>query len=134
MMHSKRTWAVKVCSLDEAAADMARCLTYVGCSGWQVDLDGQTWLLLNDSTSEDGAQELGVCLLLEPPDEDVRRALPVAATVRQVESLTVSWIETRTPEQIREAIAECIRNPVDYWKEQRLWLDWTAGHHCGLCA
>jgi hypothetical protein len=70
MLHERRTFQVAdVATPEELAAKLAEH-TWTTCTGFRLG----SLLLLNDSTSEDGAQEYAV----------LRGS-------RQVESLTVSW-------------------------------------------
>ena len=76
MFHSKRTYRVIECNdVDELAKMLgeSQCL----CTGYKC----QGVLFLNDSTSEDGAQEYAIVL----PRKD--------GLGLQVESVTYSWIE-----------------------------------------
>jgi hypothetical protein len=72
MMHSKRRHRVKAyATAIELAHDLLN-MTWTTCSGFSWG----SLVLLNDATSEDGAQEYGV----------LRNG-------RQIESLTVSWMD-----------------------------------------
>lgn len=76
MMYKNRVWAVKTVA---SAEDLARLLTehtWTLCTGFRLS----GYLYLNDSTSEDGAQEYGVIK---------------EATGKQVESITFSWCSRR---------------------------------------
>ena len=73
MLHKNRVFGVKTYDSLDALADALFQYTWVKCAG----LRWGDWLLLNDSFSEDGAQEYAV----------VRESDMV-----QVESLTVSWM------------------------------------------
>ena len=103
------------------AAELKRHTSWVGCAGFQL---GQV-LLMNDSSSEDGAQEFAVV---------------VADSGHQVESLTVSWFE----EERLAGTLERLANGHEWVTMER---DWPAGQdpreridtphahgRCALCA
>lgn len=76
MFHDKREWQiVDVPTLEELAKKLVEN-TWCCCNGFR----SEGLLLLNDATSEDGAQEYAV----------VREGPPA----QQIESLTVSWYES----------------------------------------
>lgn len=86
MMHRNRRHKIEASLTIEQAAEKLANHTQVVCSAFQVG----PLLLLNDSTSEDGAQEYAV----------VRDG-------RQIESLTVSWMkEAKLLEFLRHLISD----------------------------
>ncbi len=79
MLHADRVWSVAEVSSVEELAEKLTGTTWCCCQGFRIA--GQPhYVWLNDSTSEDGAQEYAVCRL-ELPDADMR----------QVESITFGW-------------------------------------------
>ena len=119
MIHKDRTFNIKTCSADEMIADFQHTRSWTLCSGWRV---GDT-LYLNDSFSEDGAQEYAVI-----------RVMPDSAI--QFDSVTFGWM---TPERIAAYIHETWNCDL----ESPTWKDgWRApvivneehGKTCPLCA
>lgn len=91
MLHSRRTWVV---SPVESAEELARKLTSMTwCLCTAFELGGYLWL--NDTTSEDGAQEYAVLKTNGP------HGTPV-----QIESITFSWCdEAKTLSFIRHTLS-----------------------------
>jgi hypothetical protein len=79
MLHADRIWSVaEVSSAEELARDLTR-ETWCCCQGFRI-VDHPRYVWVNDSTSEDGAQEYAVCRLgLAKGD------------MRQLESITFVW-------------------------------------------
>jgi hypothetical protein len=75
MTHSKRRWTVGDVETPEELAHKLTQYTWTGCRAFR--LVGSGLLFLNDSFSEDGAQEYGVV---------------IESTRRQVESVTFGWM------------------------------------------
>lgn len=98
MIHTDRIFNIKTCSADEMIADFEHTRSWTLCSGWRV---GDT-LYLNDSFSEDGAQEYAVIRA----QSDGKQA--------QFESVTFGWMEP-------EAIAAFIR---ETWNADLTQPEW----------
>lgn len=116
MFHSKRTWGPprKVNSPEELA-ELLTEHTWTLCSAFEHS----GYLYLNDSLSEDGAQEFAV----------VKRT---AKGFRQVESITFGWCDRgRAFALIREVSAGKFDGD-GYPVTPR--LDEAPGHRCGFCA
>ena len=81
MLHADRVWSVlKVSSAEELAKNLIET-TWCCCQAFQV-AGHPRYVWLNDSTSEDGAQEYAVCRLgLAKGD------------IRQIESITFGWCD-----------------------------------------
>ena len=126
MIHSNRLFAIT--TIDDPL-DLAVKLTeysWTLCTGFSC----QGLLFLNDSFSEDGAQEFAVIL----PDDEGHGYV----SGHQVESIAFSWCTT---DRALDHITDCTENA-------RLWLDLglslgtvtvsvdpiPARHHCRLCA
>lgn len=90
-LHKNRVWSVE----DRTnAAELAHDLTNMSwclCNGFRIG----SYLILNDATSEDGAQEYAV----------IREA-----TMQQVESWTVGWM---TEEQAYEVLVRLLAGAYD---------------------
>ena len=92
MMHTNRVWCVTPKGTPEEIAELLTWTTWTLCTA--VELSG--YLFLNDSTSEDGAQEYAV----------VKRPAGPAAPFRQIESITFGWCdEAKALEHIRRTLA-----------------------------
>ena len=87
---TRRAYNIKLCTADEMLSDLVHTKTWTLCTGWRV---GET-LYLNDSTSEDGAQEYAVL-----------RVQPGAGRLvaKQFESVTFGWM---TLEEIEDFIEQ----------------------------
>lgn len=87
---TRRTYNIKPCTADEMLSDLVHTKTWTLCTGWRV---GET-LYLNNSTSEDGAQEYAVL-----------RVQPGAGRLvaKQFESVTFGWM---TLEEIEDFIEQ----------------------------
>lgn len=120
MFHNRRIWTVADVDSPCELAEKLTQQTLVLCQGFR-------WhglLLLNDSLSEDGAQEYAVV------DE---------ATGFQLDSLTVSWM---TPERFLVCLEEIAKRPVAETAFGRLDLAARTDAHgygspdgpCPLCA
>ncbi len=77
MLHKNRTWFISRVDSPESLASMLVDQVWTGCQGWQLE----KYLLLNDATCPDGAQEYGIFLPIES-DSD---------RLTQIESITFSW-------------------------------------------
>lgn len=90
MFHSKRTWCVGPVESAEQLAEKLTQHTWTLCTAFEL----AGYLFLNDSTSEDGAQEYAVVQRM--PD----------GTSRQVESITFGWCsEAQALDYVRRSIA-----------------------------
>lgn len=79
MMHERRTWCVGNVNDAQELADKLTGHTWTLCTGFRH----RGYLYLNDSTSEDGAQEYGV----------VKEAKDAGDSFLQVESITFGWCD-----------------------------------------
>jgi hypothetical protein len=122
MMHKTRQFSIKPATPEEIAADMQRA-TWCLCNGYSVEHNGKTYLVLNDSTSEDSTAEYAVYHVLD--------TTPTGYLAEQQESLTFGWMEPQElPAELRQAF------------EYREWLgaprEITAQpyreHRCYRCA
>lgn len=86
MLHKNRRWVVADVGSAEELAKMLTERTYTLCAGFRYG----GYLFLNDSFSEDGAQEYGVIK---------------EATGKQVESITFSWCDYERALQLIREIA-----------------------------
>ena len=123
MMNMKRRWSVLAWpgTAQELAARLKQPASWVGCAGFSI---GQV-VLLNDSSSEDGAQEFAVVAV---------------DSGQQVESLTISWMEE---ERLAGAL-ERLANGHEWVTMERDWpagegprerIDTPQAHgRCALCA
>lgn len=115
MLHEDRRFGIFNLpdDLSEALAEFSRCGTWTLCTGFRW----RTLLLLNDSLSEDGAQEYAI----------VREA-----TGEQLESLTVSWMTT---ECLGEFLVDCLRDDHETWGIAHYRTDHlNADGYCQWCA
>lgn len=87
MIHKRRTYSLTPVTSVEALAFTLHDHSWTLCSGFQLTLDGQDYLIVNDAFSADGAQEYAV-LLVQQRDGD-------RYTVQEVESLTISWMRSQ---------------------------------------
>ena len=95
MMHSKRVWHLSEIPSAEELARMLTEQTWTLCSGFYV-AGHPDHLFLNDSTSEDGAQEYAV----------VKGGRLGASHHLQIESITFSWCNhERALEHIARTLA-----------------------------
>lgn len=86
MLHKNRKWCVADVDSAEKLAEMLTERTFTLCSGFRYG----GYLFLNDSFSEDGAQEYGVIK---------------EATGKQVESITFSWCNYEEAIQLINEVA-----------------------------
>ena len=86
MLHAKRQFSVENIEAAEQLAEMLCDRSWCLCQGFRH----RGYLMLNDATSEDGAQEFAAYKELE------------GGLVLQAESLTISWMD-------REEIDRCIQ-------------------------
>jgi len=103
MLHNNRVFCLAVVATEGELAEKLIDYTWCLCTGFQLE-DSLDTLFLNDSTSEDGAQEYAVLRHLQ-------------GTWFQVESITFGWIEShvKAAGYIREAITGV------YDSEARKW-------------
>jgi len=78
MLHANRTWCVSTVESAEELATKLSETTWCCCTAFQI-AGHPSYLWLNDSTCEDGAQEYAVC------------KIEASGEVRQLESITFSW-------------------------------------------
>lgn len=113
MLHERRRFHIAdVQSVDELCEKLTR-QTWTLCTAFRLRAKGQTLLFLNDSTSEDGAQEYAVF-----------------AGKRQVESVTFGWC---TPERAGEIVRGVLHGEVVDMGSFELHLDESPLHVCTLC-
>jgi len=82
MIHSKRKFTRRTLpSFAELGAFITKSPSWVLCQGFAVEVEpGTSWVLLNDSSTEDSIAEF--CVLLETGD-----------AISQVESFTIGWMD-----------------------------------------
>jgi len=114
MLHERRTFHVAdAASIEDLAEKVTEC-TWTLCTGFRLRVEGQELLFLNDSTSENGAQEYAVFT----PDGT------------QIESITFGWCDAAAAEQhIRDVLAGAIVQMGHY----HLSIDLSPEHVCHLC-
>ena len=110
MMHKSRTYFIRKCQSFNELAELLFNHSWCLCSGFQVG----NYLFLNDATSEDGAQEYGVIL-----------------DGFQIESLTVSWVESES--ELIELFTELGRDPPPIKFKINVKIDTSENHKCELC-
>ena len=115
MLHTSRRWSVASVQDIPDLANRLHGMTYCTCAGFR--LPGGS-MLLNDSTGPDGAQEYAV----------------ISSDGRQVESLTVGWIEAEG--ELAAAILECLTGPTFYdWSPGPRQIETPEQHgRCHACA
>ena len=96
MMHSKRVWCVTPKATPEEIVRQLKEHSWTLCTG--LDLNG--YLFLNDSTSEDAAQEYAF----------VKKSTADGESFVQVESVTVSWCSN---EKLLELIQQTLSGEFD---------------------
>lgn len=119
MMHESRRWNVTQAeSLEQLARNLTEH-TWTKCTGFEL----AGYLFLNDSTSEDGAQEYAI---LRKPTEPVQPYL-------QVESVTFGWYRL---DQAEDLIRQTLRGEFDaHGQAVRPKIETPHAHgHCGNCA
>ena len=111
MIYKKRRYGiVDVHNVEELAEKLTE--TWTLCTGFRLD----GLLFLNDSTSEDGAQEYAV----------VRESDSI-----QLESITFGWC---TYEKAIQHIKDCFEIGEPCFGKVCLSIEPTSTHHCRLCA
>jgi hypothetical protein len=125
---TRRVYNLKTCTAKEMLEDLTHTKTWTLCTGWKV---GDT-LYLNDSTSEDGAQEYAV---LRVRSEDGR------LSAQQFESVTFGWMEL---DEIKDFIDQTWNADIetgDYAEIVKYFdgIIFVQDHHdtlphCSLCA
>lgn len=120
MWHKNRFWSLAVAESAEKLAQQLTEFTWTGCQAFELG----RYILANDATSPDGAQEYGV-LLSDPNDE---------SRLIQIESITFSWCsEERALELIQRMLfGEFDLNVLGHVAHFRIQ---AAGEHefCHLC-
>lgn len=110
MLHEKRVFNVAPVASVEELAEMVTERTCTLCAGFELS----GLLFLNDSFSEDGAQEYAV-----------------VKDGQQVESVTFGWC---TRERAEEIIRELLSGELaEDYGEVRARLDRNIEHRCRLC-
>lgn len=110
MIHTDKVFqVVDVATIEALTTDLTEH-TWTRCTGFRL----QGLLFLNDSFSEDGAQEYAI----------VRDG-------RQVESITFSW---QSRAEVYSTIAWLIGGGGDDYGAVKVTLEEPDAHHCGLCA
>lgn len=113
MLHKRRRFRVtEIESVDDLCEKLTQH-TWTLCTGFRLRDEGQTLLFLNDSTSEDGAQEYAVFI-----------------GDRQVESITFGWC---TLERAGELLRAVLAGHVVDMGSFELRLDESSDHVCHLC-
>lgn len=114
MLFPKRVHHVADVPSVEDLAEKLTAHTWTLCTGFRLAVGDQALLFLNDSTSEDGAQEYAV----------------FAPDGRQLETITFGWCDRgRAVELIRQVLAGRV---VDMGRFE-LRLDERPDHVCHLC-
>ena len=113
MIHNERTFNItKLSELKDLTSKLTN-KTWPLCTGFEFE----GYLFLNDSFSEDGAQEYAV--------------IKIEGMI-QVESYTFSWMGSELAEiNIREILSGKSDNLLNIETDPD--LDYSADHHCHLC-
>lgn len=114
MMHRRRTFNVADVLSIEELADKLTSMTWTLCTGFRLRTAEQALLFLNDSTSEDGAQEYAVF------SEDGR----------QLESITFGWCDQARAETL---IRNVLAGQVVEMGRCALRISQGGRHVCDLC-
>ena len=123
MLHADRVWSVSEVSSAEELAKKLTETTWCCCQAFQIAGHAR-YVWLNDSTSEDGAQEFAVC-----------RIGLAKGDVRQIESITFGWCDyDKSLQFIRETLDG--KDDNNEWARQVSATIQPAGEHgsCGFCA
>lgn len=124
MVHKSRKFSVCLSTPEETAEKLVNH-SWTLCSAFYVNVPGETdrgIYLVNDSFSEDSAQEYAVF-----------RANPGSAELEQIESLTVSWYES--PEKLLATILDLLNNPARAEHMGRTNIKThSRGEYCSHCA
>lgn len=113
MLHPSRTFHITDAESVDDLCEKLTQHTWTLCTGFRLRAEGQTLLFLNDSTSEDGAQEYAVL-----------------AGDHQVESITFGWC---TPERAGELVRQVLDGHVVNMASFEPQLDEAPNHVCRLC-
>jgi len=119
MMHPERTFCI---AQKESVEDLARDLytsQWTLCTGFHCE----DHLFLNDSFSEDGAQEYAVFRYAGDGDNGLWQ---------QVESLTVSWM--KSSDEVQVYLREALESSMRIGEPIKLRLEIPGVHRCYLCA
>ncbi|TWT51729.1 hypothetical protein KOR42_34160 [Thalassoglobus neptunius] len=123
MLHADRVWSVsEVSSAEELAKNLSEA-TWCCCQAFQIT-DHPRYVWLNDSTSEDGAQEYAVC-----------RIGLTKGDILQIETITFGWCDYKKSLQfIRETLNG--NDDDNEWARKVSATIETAEEHgrCGHCA
>ena len=116
MIHARRRYQLHAAASPEQLAHDLSQRTWTLCTAFLAD----DYLFLNDSFSEDGAQEYAVVKLGE-------------GWPKQVESITFSWCsQERALEHIRSTLANAY-DAHAFELSHVLYLDAPDDHHCPMC-
>lgn len=120
MLHADRVWSVSEVSSAEELAKKLTETTWCCCQAFQI-AGHPRYVWLNDSTSEDGAQEFAVCRLGLAKGE-----------VRQIESITFGWCDyDKSFQFIRETLDG--KDDNNEWARQVSATIQPAGEHVRCC-
>ncbi len=118
VFHRQRRWCVTPAASPEELAGKLTEQTWTLCTAFEL----AGYLFLNDSTSEDGAQEYAVVRVTD------------AGVHIQVESITFSWCtRERALELIRQVLAGAF-DAAGPFGPVTVVLEQPGQHRCGLCA
>jgi len=114
MLYPRRVHTLRSVTGIEELAEILTQHTWTLCAGFRLALDGRCLIFLNDSISENGAQEFAVC------DQNGN----------QVESITFGWCDcNRAADLIRRVLAGEYESMGTY----ELLLDMNQQHLCRYC-
>ncbi len=116
MLHKNRVRNIKCMNdVNELAKELTQ-ITWVGCQGFKI----KNYYLLNDSTSEDSAQEYTIVWATK-------------GVLLEIESVTFGWMSTDSAEKfLREMLNGKYNNHI-YRVCSKKILE-TENHKCALCA
>lgn len=122
-MHKHRTWVVSHIATPEELADKLANYSWCGCQAFAI----ADYLLLNDATCADGAQEFAVVKRIPQGDGTFAD--------RQIESITASWM---SQDRILEFLCRMLTgemDDVDWAFDVQLRIENPEEHgRCHLCA
>ncbi len=118
MLYSKRIWSIVPAASAEWLAEQLNQCTWCDCTGFRLGI----YVLVNDATCADGAQEYGV--FREDGDHYV-----------QIESLTFSWMTCDEAKSIIRRVVAAEFDHAKYGTVARNRLQTPDQHaRCHLCA
>lgn len=118
-MHKRRVWCVTPKDAPEELARLLSQTTWTTCTGFEL----AGYLFLNDSTSEDGAQEYAV----------VKRPTDPGGRFVQVESITFGWCDVATTFDYVRRILAGEFDTSDFAAEVSPRLETPEEHRAGYC-